>query len=71
MNKVTTLRELSPNKDMKYKLRFITIHEGQGGGYQGNEEGTEDEEASQAHYFGSFEILQHRSGAKSTMKMLR
>ena len=37
---------------MKYKLRFITIHEGQGGGYQGNEEGTEDEEASQAHYFG-------------------
>ena len=52
MNKVTTLRELSPNKDMKYKLRFITIHEGQGGGYQGNEEGTEDEEASQAHYFG-------------------
>lgn len=52
MNKVTTLRELSPNKDMKYKLRFITIHEGQGGGFQGNEEGTEDEEASQAHYFG-------------------
>ena len=37
---------------MKYKLRFITIHEGQGGGFQGNEEGTEDEEASQAHYFG-------------------
>ena len=23
---------------MKYKLRFITIHEGQGGGFQGNEE---------------------------------
>jgi hypothetical protein len=52
MNKVTTLRELSPNKDMKYKLRFITIHEGQGGGFPGNEEGTEDEKAPQAHYFG-------------------
>ena len=37
---------------MKYKLRFITMHEGQGGGFQGNEEGTEDEEAPQAHYFG-------------------
>ncbi len=52
MNELTTSKELSPNKDMKYKLRFITMHEGQGGGFQGNEDGTEDEEAPQAHYFG-------------------
>ena len=37
---------------MKYKLRFITMHEDQGGGFQGNKEETEDEEAPQAHYFG-------------------
>ena len=52
MNKVTTSKERSPYKDMNNKLRFITVHEGQGGGFQGNEEGTEDEEAPQAHYFG-------------------
>jgi hypothetical protein len=28
------------------------MHEGQGGGFQGNEEGTEDEETPRAHYFG-------------------
>ena len=49
---MTTLKELSPNIGMKYKLRFITMHEGQGGGFQGNKEGTEDKEAPQAHYFG-------------------
>ena len=52
MNELTDIRELPPNEDMKYQLRFITIHEGQGGGFQGNEDGTEDEEAPQAHYFG-------------------
>ena len=52
MNEVTTLKELSLNTEMKYKLRFITTHEGQGGGFQGNKEGTEDEDAPQAHYFG-------------------
>ena len=52
MNEVTTPKELSLNTEMKYKLRFITMHEGQGGGFQGNKEGTEDEEAPQAHYFG-------------------
>jgi hypothetical protein len=52
MTEVTTLKELSLNTEMKYKLIFITMHESQGGGFQGNEEGTEDEEAPQAHYFG-------------------
>ena len=52
MNEVTTPKELSLNTEVKYKLRFITMHEGQGGGFQGNKEGTEDEEAPQAHYFG-------------------
>ena len=52
MNKVTTSKELPPKMDMKYQLRFITMHEGHGGGFQGNEEETEDEEAPQAHYFG-------------------
>ena len=52
MHKLTTSKELPPNKDMKYKLRFITMHEGQGGGFQGNEVATEDEETPQAHYFG-------------------
>ena len=42
MNELTTSKERPPNKDMKYKLRFITMHEGQGGGFQINEEGTED-----------------------------
>jgi hypothetical protein len=37
---------------MKYKFRFITMYEGQGGGFQGNEEETEDKEAPQAFYFG-------------------
>ena len=52
MNELTDSKELPPNEDMKYQLRFITIHEGQGGGFQGNEDGTEDKEAPQAHYFG-------------------
>ncbi len=52
MNELITSKELPPNKDMKHKLRCITMHEGQGGGCQGNEEETEDKEASQAHYFG-------------------
>ena len=52
MHELTTSKELPPNKDMKYKLRFITMHEGQGGGFQGNEEVTEDKETPQAHYFG-------------------
>ena len=51
MNELTTSKELPHNKDMKYKLRFITMHEDQGGGFQGNEEGTEDEETPQAHCF--------------------
>jgi hypothetical protein len=52
MNELITSKELPPNKDMKYQLRFITMHEGQGGGFQGSDEGSEDGEAPQAHYFG-------------------
>jgi hypothetical protein len=52
MNEVTTSKELCPNKDLKCKLRFITMHEGQGGGFQGNKEGTADKGTPQALYFG-------------------
>jgi hypothetical protein len=52
MNELTDSKELPPNEDMKYKIRFITMHEGQGGGFQGNEDGAEDEEVHQTHYFG-------------------
>ena len=39
--------EQSPDKVLKYRLRFITIHEGQGGVYLGEEkeeEGKEEKE---------------------------
>jgi hypothetical protein len=55
---------------MKYKLRFITMHEGQRGGFQGNEEETEDKDLKLI-ILDSFVILQNRNGAKSMMKMLR
>ena len=70
MNEVTTPKELSPNTEMKYKLRFITMHEGQRGGFQGNEEETEDKDLKLI-ILDSFVILQNRNGAKSMMKMLR
>ncbi len=41
---------------MKYKLRFITMHEGEGGGFKENEEETEDKETSQAHFLDTFVI---------------
>ena len=52
MNKGTTSKELPPNNNMKYKLRVITMHEGHGGGFQENEEVTEEEDTPHAHYFG-------------------
>jgi len=52
MNQLITSKDSPSNKGMQYKLRFISMHEGEGGGFEGNEEETEDEEEPQAHYFG-------------------
>ena len=43
------------------------MHEGEGGGFQENEEETEDKETPQAHFLDTFVILQHHNGSRSMM----
>ena len=45
MNQMQSPKESPSLKDMTYLLRFVTNHEGQGGGSQ-------DQEGLIAHYFG-------------------
>ena len=33
MNQICSSEVLPPEKDMKYKPRFVSVHEGQGGGF--------------------------------------
>lgn len=47
MNQLQSSEQQPPDKVLKYRLRFITIHEGQGGVYLGEEkeeEGKEEKE---------------------------
>ena len=43
MNQFHSSKELPPNKDMRYKIRFVTTHEGQGGGLRGSDREEEKE----------------------------
>jgi len=63
---VTASKELPPNNDMKYKLRLITVHEGQGGGFQGKKKEQRTKKHPKLIILDTFVILQHRNS-----KMLR
>ena len=55
MNQLCSSEAFPPEKDMRYKLRIISVHKGQGGGFKeqetkqkGRKKGRKDE----AHYYG-------------------
>ena len=55
MNQLCSSEALLPEKDTRYKLRIISVHKGQGGGFKeqetkrkGKKRGRKDE----AHYYG-------------------
>ena len=37
MNQMNSSEVLPPEKDMRYKLRFLSVHKGQGGGFKEQE----------------------------------
>jgi hypothetical protein len=44
MNQFHSSKELPPSKDMRYKIRCVTIHDSQGGGFQDKETGRKKRE---------------------------
>ncbi len=64
MNLLITSKDPPSNNNM-------TMHEVEGGGFQENEEETEDKETPQAHFLDTFVILQHCNGSRSMMTKLR
>ena len=69
MNKIPSSEELTLLKDMRYKIRFVTIHLGQGGAFhdqemqkreknwKGKGKGKKNETILQAHYYGYLVIF--------------
>ena len=74
MNEIWSSEALPPEKDMRYRLIFVSVHEGQGGGCQEHEtkkKGRKRGRKDEAHYYGYLcKYVFFRNGTKLMTMML-